>query len=253
MDIQTALNLAETAICQLVEMKDKPQFDEIFECICERADRYGINRPSMVNRRGRTPNDANGNKRSRCDIDPNEKYHGLYVKTLDAYINHMSEKFNTDNYKPLIRISELLTSDTKPAKSDLFWDLSLYRKDDINIDDLDTELDTWIALKSKKQLELPTIPLVQDYFRQYNLKASFPNLFTLLVIFLTVPVSSTESERSFSVLKRIKTWLRSTMGQIRISALTLIHMNCDILRLLDIESMIDAFAMATKRRLELIY
>lgn len=80
-------------------MKDETKFREIFDCICQRADIYEISRPSMTNRRGRTPNDANGNKRIRTEINPNDKYMDLYIKTLDAYINHMSEKFNVENYK----------------------------------------------------------------------------------------------------------------------------------------------------------
>jgi hypothetical protein len=54
-------------------------------------------------------------------------------------------------------------------------------------------------------------------------------------------VSSYEAERSFSALKRILTWLRSTMSQDRLSSLTLIQMNSKELVKLDIEKMIDWF------------
>lgn len=42
----------------------------------------------------------------------------------------------------------------------------------------------------------------------------FPNLFVLLQIFCTLPVSTATPERMFSCLKRLKTYLRNTMGEV---------------------------------------
>ncbi|XP_046574844.1 52 kDa repressor of the inhibitor of the protein kinase-like [Haliotis rubra] len=55
----------------------------------------------------------------------------------------------------------------------------------------------------------------------------FPNIRQLLTIAVTLPVTSTEAERTFSGLKRLKMHLRSTMGQERLTGLTLIHLNQD--------------------------
>ena len=40
----------------------------------------------------------------------------------------------------------------------------------------------------------------------------FPNIFTLLTILLTLIVSTCTGERSFSTLRRLKTYLRNTTG-----------------------------------------
>ena len=50
---------------------------------------------------------------------------------------------------------------------------------------------------------------------------SYPNLAALLKIALTLPITSCESERSFSQLKLIKTASRSTMTESRLSSLAL--------------------------------
>ncbi len=50
-------------------------------------------------------------------------------------------------------------------------------------------------------------------------KNSFPGIHSLIQIFLTVPVSSATAERSFSALRKIKSYLRSTMGEERLSGL----------------------------------
>ena len=65
-------------------------------------------------------------------------------------------------------------------------------------------------------------------------------LSVLLKIAGTVAVTSCECERSGSVLKRLNTYLRTSMGQGRMSGLELIHINhgnnIDVTRVLQIFS-----------------
>lgn len=42
----------------------------------------------------------------------------------------------------------------------------------------------------------------------------FPNVFVLLQIFCTLPVSTATPERIFSYLKQLKTYLRNTMVEV---------------------------------------
>nr|CAI5854557.1 unnamed protein product [Callosobruchus analis] len=55
-----------------------------------------------------------------------------------------------------------------------------------------------------------------------NLKSCLPELYKLLSLVLSIPVTSASVERSFSALKRIKTYNRSKMTQDRLSGLSLI-------------------------------
>ena len=54
-------------------------------------------------------------------------------------------------------------------------------------------------------------------------KMYFPNLFELLKLVATFPITSCECERSFSTLRRLKTWLRSSMETDRLAALALMN------------------------------
>ena len=58
-------------------------------------------------------------------------------------------------------------------------------------------------------------------------KEFFPNLHAILSSILTLPVGSVCCERSFSSLRRLKTWERSTMGQKRLCGLALLHIHKD--------------------------
>jgi len=52
---------------------------------------------------------------------------------------------------------------------------------------------------------------------------TFREILVLLRILITIPMTSCKMERCLSTLKRIKTCLRSTMGEERLNALTMIN------------------------------
>ena len=59
-------------------------------------------------------------------------------------------------------------------------------------------------------------------------KAAFPILHECLRIALTIGTSTATVERSFSSLRRIKTYLRSTMAQQRLDSLALLYIERDL-------------------------
>ncbi|KAK0148962.1 Zinc finger MYM-type protein 1 [Merluccius polli] len=54
-------------------------------------------------------------------------------------------------------------------------------------------------------------------------------LYTLACLAVTIPVSTASVERTFSALKRIKTYSRNTTGQTRLSALASMAIERDLL------------------------
>ena len=56
----------------------------------------------------------------------------------------------------------------------------------------------------------------------------YPDIRVLLLVSCTLPVTSCSSERSFSTLKRIKTYSRSTCGNERLTSLALMHIHRDV-------------------------
>src|SRR5690606_3287598 len=78
----------------------------------------------------------------------------------------------------------------------------------------------------------------------------FPVVHRMLRILLALPVSVATAERSFSALRRLKTWLRNRMVEERLVGLALLHVHRDIL--IDVEELIDQFAFKKSRRLEFV-
>lgn len=59
-------------------------------------------------------------------------------------------------------------------------------------------------------------------------KDFYPNVFKLLQIFATLPVSTSSTERSFSTLRRIKTYLRNSTSEQRLNGLAMLNIHRDI-------------------------
>ncbi|GKB94813.1 zinc finger MYM-type protein 1 [Tanacetum coccineum] len=70
-----------------------------------------------------------------------------------------------------------------------------------------------------------------------------------LRVLLTIPLTVTSAERSFSKLKLLKSYLRSTMSQERLNGLALIAIENDILENVDYELLINKFAAKNARRM----
>jgi hypothetical protein len=71
--------------------------------------------------------------------------------------------------------------------------------------------------------------------KELNLSSVFPNLETALRIFLSISVSNCSGERSFSLLKRLKSKSRSTMDQNKLSSLSILCIESDITNKLNYE------------------
>jgi len=63
-----------------------------------------------------------------------------------------------------------------------------------------------------------------------------------------VPVTSATAERSFSSLRRLKTYLRNTMGQGRLNNVTILNTHTDVLDDLDIDIFAEQFILAKENR-----
>ena len=60
-------------------------------------------------------------------------------------------------------------------------------------------------------------------------KQFFPLIYTLLKILVTLPVSTASAERSFFKLKYLKTYLRNTICQERLTGLALLNIYRDVI------------------------
>lgn len=211
--------------------------------------------------------------------DPREKYRiGFFNVLMDQAIMSFNERFEhlakfTNNFGFLFKISDLKNRDDTTLRKhciNLHELLSDHSDDNdsvqqpITVNDSvqqpiteNSEIESDIEeLNLFTELKMLTFVVPEDaspldvlkYIYTHRLHEVFPNVTTALRILLTIPVTVASAERSFSKLKLIKTYLRSTMTQDRLVRLALISIENDIASSLDYASLIDEFASIKCRK-----
>ena len=74
----------------------------------------------------------------------------------------------------------------------------------------------------------------------------YPNIHRLLTILATLPITTASAERSFSTLRRLKTYLRSTMSSERLTSIALLNIHPDIP--CPVEEVINRFSSECRRQ-----
>jgi len=101
---------------------------------------------------------------------------------------------------------------------------------------------------------LGVVPLLQLLIEN-NLAEAFSEPVLLLKPIITVPMTFYEAERCFSTLKRVKTFLRSTMSEDRLNALAMLSIEKNLVRdSIDCnQNVIDMFAQLKNRRAKFLF
>ena len=174
------------------------------------------------------------------------------VPFLDHMIVSLDQRFKPETlnvYKGLSIIpSNLLKQSTVTDKTIWIKQFEcfseIYKDDFPNFSLLHSELDTWDEYWKTFKGNIPEN--ISDTLKAASFGA-LPNIFVALRILATLPVTSCECERSFSALRRLKDYTRSTMTSERLNGLALMYVHREIVP--DIEKVIDRFAI-TNRRLD---
>ncbi|XP_034208267.1 zinc finger MYM-type protein 1-like [Prunus dulcis] len=119
---------------------------------------------------------------------------------------------------------------------------------DIDARDLESELQVLQVMLPSEAIETDkpwTSIKILEFVKSVDM---FPNVMVAYRILLTIPVTVASAERSFSKLKLLKSYLRTTMAQDRLNGLAILCIERDMLENIKYDSIIDDFASKTATR-----
>ena len=135
------------------------------------------------------------------------------------------ERFNV-HMQEVLNLQVLIPSHVKSSRFDELIPLLVKYGDHIpgSIPTVKDEFERWQTKWSNQPLdECPRNAI--DCLSMSWIQDFYPNIHRLLILFATLPVTTASVERSFSCLKRLKSHLRTTMGQDRMSGLAMMEIN----------------------------
>lgn len=178
---------------------------------------------------------------------------GVFYKVIDFVIGGLTERFN--NAKNINSLFRCLWQYLDMEEEEISEECKhiVYKFPEDLSDEIYEEL---VHLKNIHRANFAESKLKPQELLEKIIKLKltplYPNVSIALRIFMTLPASVAGAERSFSALKRIKSFSRSTMGQLRLCGLTQLAMESDLARSLDFTDVIEEFASRRARRVESI-
>ena len=144
------------------------------------------------------------------------------LDTLISKIKFCSNKFSITASKVPYIVPELICSESDIVTK-LAPVIEMYKANLINQDIVDQEITLWMKKwedvpKSQRGSTLATAIKECD-------EDHFPNIFVFLKIACTLPVTFCECQRSFSAMRRHRTWQRSTIKTERLTTLTIMNVH----------------------------
>ncbi|XP_077052859.1 zinc finger MYM-type protein 1-like [Siphateles boraxobius] len=166
---------------------------------------------------------------------------------IDAATSAIKERFSTlenvgKKFGVLTNFPSLADVELTDQCEALGTTLHFKGHSDLDSRELVQEIKNFPDLPSKTMSLLELITFMDDK----DLSEIYPNFWTALRIALTLPVTVAQAGRSFSKLKLIKSYLRSTMSQERLTGLAVISINHLIGEQIAYDDIIDDFASRTE-------
>ena len=229
-DIVQAVSEIQTLTSSLKQVRENFDFyhSTWFKTVSEMCSEVGTT-PSMPRICGRQRHKA-----STPASNPSEYFRRtITVPILDHLLAELDKRFSSHQktaFQGLYLVPPVLVTEDLGTVSSVVMKVGeLYTSDLPNVSCLSGEIHNWYTKwkseeKDHGSTSLPstlssTLPRISSFY---------PNIKALITILCTLPVTSCTAERSFSGLKRIKTVLRSSMSNERLSSLTLLHIHPDI-------------------------
>ncbi|KAI4802931.1 hypothetical protein KUCAC02_006498 [Chaenocephalus aceratus] len=166
----------------------------------------------------------------------------LYYPCLDRMIQELTHRFSDVGEELMSGIQACNPTTATFLSEDALKSLATHYKIQLKSEEL-------LVAKHffKRRLEKEKVPDIATVFQIID-SDMFPTLKAALQVALTIPVSSCSCERSFSALRHLHTWLRSTMGQERLNDLAIMSIAKDFLDAITPDDIIDRFAQLKPRR-----
>lgn len=176
----------------------------------------------------------------------------IFYVALDTFIQTLAERF--EDFFQIANKFICLEADVISATLDnikYLKDLSAFYASDINANLLVEEYKSFCALfqqLKKEEINLKTDEIL-PYLISNKLECSYPNIFIIYKIYLTIATNSASAERSFNRLKNIKTYNRSTMTEQRLNDIAILNIENDYVKNLDLSDVLDKFKSIKTRRI----
>ena len=260
--VNTSIQQAVSASCLAVSFLERQRTDREFSlfysnCLSEAKD---LTDDPVMPRQRRPPRRIDDGATPHSFKDPKSLFRKHYFEALDIVIGELKNRFNQTRGMPLAAKLEKMFLDAANGTCNFNHGLPDELKlcgTDVKLDRLLIQLQMLPDLiqtynKANPTIAIKKVTLVSTLCDAMNSisasKTMLSEVYKLLRILLAIPVTSATAERTFSALRRLKNYLRSTMTQPRLNNMMLLHIHKYVTDDLDLLQVAKEFVQVNDRR-----
>ena len=184
--------------------------------------------------------------RRTCSAEEVEEFFvKLFKQVFEAAANSLLRRYQSRSLQMSNFLRGLL-EDPSMSRDEMEAVSNFYG--DWNFADIVRERQLLFARFRRLNLRISVAEIGKEMSKNPALVDMAPNFISALKTYLVLPSSVCEAERSFSTLRRLKTYLRSTQTQKRLNGLAILNTHRDRAEALDLAEAVDEFVSRTQIR-----
>ena len=244
-------HLMSMTVTTLESMRSEESFALFWRKTEQRRQEFGVVEPNLPRQRKVPKRYEVGSSIPAVQTSVEDFYRRIYYEVIDYVVQAIRSRFDQDGYRMLSRL-EVLLCDSQANLDDFGDVLSLYGND-LDKDCLATQLKI-LHHNLPKEIATEKGGMKLKSIIKFLQSMSSPEcqfysyIMHLAKLILVTPATNAVSERSFSALRRMKTWLRNTMHQARLNWCMILHIHTDETDKLDLTAVANEFVSRNSSR-----
>lgn len=211
-------------VIESIQERRNSGFGNIWNDSNIKSNELGLKQPNTP-RVKKTPKHFSSGAKSYTFPTIKDQYRALFYEIVDTSLFSLNKRFQK-NFIGLLSSLEkyIVGKDTGTVGKDI---IDFYGSD-FDKNKLKLHRDMFLDIAESRKIPIDnSLDVITLLKNDKPLRDLLPELNKLVRIILMIPVSSCTAERSFSALRKLKTFLRSTMGQLRLNNNSILHIHRD--------------------------
>jgi len=234
----------------IVKMRTDECFDMFWESVKVNAASVHVAEPRLPRRRRMPQRYESGTAAAHFQSTVEGHYRQIYFEVLDHAISTIKTRFDQPSFAIYRQTEDLLVKSAhgEDSSSELNAVTDFYKDNFSDKERLEVQLKALeTQFEGQSRVYLRDIVTALRSFSPAE-REIFSEVVTLIKLILTNPATNAISERSFSAMRRLKTYLHSTMGQKRLNAIMLLHVHQEMTDKLSVVELVNTFTNTEHRQ-----
>lgn len=216
--VSAIITAMQTTADALAELRTDDAFKEVFADVVSTCQDLDIPLPKLPRVR-RPPKRFTGQAAAHNWQSAEEYFRCQFFHFIDNSVNQLQQRYEQPGLRQYVKLEQILLTqhDTKDVEAVV-----------ANYPELDADrLNVQLSMLRQQNYVMTNVADIVDkiVLMPSVVRSMFDQVEQLVRLLLTIPASSAEAERSFSSLRRLKSYLRTTMKQERLNHCTVLHVH----------------------------